>query len=176
MRRWNTDDSNYELQIADCGGGTRMTGLDGLTRILEEIFKHHNMKHEKITEDIIKAYYIVYNTLGYGFLEKVYENALFIELIEMGYKVERQKKVHVHYKGHIVGDYSTDLIVEDCVVCELKAHERLEEESEYQLLNYLRATTIEVGLLLNFGKSPEMKRKVYDNDKKTWSTSRLTKL
>jgi GxxExxY protein len=124
------------------------------------------MKHEEITEKIIKAFYKVYNTLGYGFLEKVYENAMFIELTAMGFKVEKQKKILVYYFGSVVGDYYADLIVEGMVTVELKANEVLVEENENQLINYLKATNIEVGLLLNFGKKPQVKRKIFDNDKK----------
>jgi GxxExxY protein len=134
------------------------------------------MKHEKITEKIIKAFYTVYNTLGYGFLEKVYENTMYIELTSMGFKVDRQKKVLVYYKEQVVGDYSSDLTVEDVVICELKTNERLAEDNENQLINYLKATSIEVGLLLNFGKKPEIRRKIYDNDKKDWFTTRMTPL
>ncbi|GAB2827469.1 GxxExxY protein [Ferruginibacter profundus] len=124
------------------------------------------MKHEEITEKIIKAFYKVYNTLGYGFLERVYENAMFIELTAMGFKVEKQKKILVYYFGNIVGDYNADLIVEEMVTVELKANEILVGENENQLINYLKATSIEVGLLLNFGKKPQVKRKIFDNDKK----------
>lgn len=124
------------------------------------------MKYEEITEKIIKAFYKVYNTLGYGFLEKVYENAMFIELTAIGFKVEKQKKILVYYFGNIVGDYNADLIVEEIVTVELKANEILVEENENQLVNYLKATNIEVGLLLNFGKKPQVKRKIFDNDKK----------
>lgn len=134
------------------------------------------MKHEEITEQIIKAFYNVYNTLGYGFLEKVYENAMYIELTGMGFKVDRQKKVLVYYKQQIVGDYSSDITVEDLVICELKTHERLLEDNENQLINYLKATNIEVGLLLNFGKKPEIRRKIFDNDKKAWHTARITQV
>jgi GxxExxY protein len=124
------------------------------------------MKYEGITERIIQAFYKVYNTLGYGFLERVYENAMFIELTAMGYKVERQKRTLVYYYGNIVGDYNSDLIVEEVVAVELKANECLAEENEHQLVNYLKATNLEVGLLLNFGKKPQVKRKIFDNDKK----------
>jgi GxxExxY protein len=124
------------------------------------------MKHEQITEKIIQAFYKVYNTLGYGFLEKVYENAMFIELTALGFKVEKQKRIFVYYFGNIVGDYYADLIVEDIVAVELKANEILVEENENQLINYLKATNLEVGLLLNFGKQPQIKRKIFDNDKK----------
>lgn len=124
------------------------------------------MKHELLTEKIIQAFYKVYNTLGYGFLEKVYQNAMFIELINIGFKVEKEKRILVYYFGNIVGDYNVDLIVEDIVAIELKAIEVLVEENELQLINYLKATNIEVGLLLNFGKKPQIKRKIFDNDKK----------
>jgi GxxExxY protein len=124
------------------------------------------MKHEELTEQIIKAYYKVYNTLGYGFLEKVYENALFFELKKMNFDVVKQKNIDVHYFGEQVGDYYADLIVNNLVILELKAHKCILEEHENQLVNYLKATEVEVGLLLNFGKSPEIKRKVFDNDKK----------
>lgn len=124
------------------------------------------MKHENITEKIIEGFYKVYNILGYGFLEKVYMNALFIELLSMGFKVEKEKKIKVFYLGNTVGEYCADLIVEEVVAVELKANNILVEENEHQLLNYLKATSIEVGLLLNFGKKPQMKRKIFDNDKK----------
>jgi GxxExxY protein len=124
------------------------------------------MKYEEITEKIIQAFYKVYNTLGYGFLERVYLNALFIELAAMGYKVEKEKKILVYYLGKVVGDYNADLIVEEVIAAELKAIEALTEDNEHQLINYLKATNIEVGLLLNFGKKPQVKRKIFDNDKK----------
>lgn len=128
--------------------------------------KKDKMKHEKITEKIIEAFYKVYNTLGYGFLEKVYLNAMYIELISMGLKVDKEKQIFVYYFGNVVGDYNADLIVEGIVAVELKAKEVLVEQNEHQLVNYLKATNIEVGLLLNFGKKPQMKRKIFDNDKK----------
>ena len=122
-----------------------------------------NFKHSDITEKIIKAFYNVYNTLGYGFLEKVYENSLFLELTKMQLIVEKQKPIKVHYGNVPVGLYFADLIINDCVIIELKAADCLCEEHEYQLINYLKATEIEVGLLLNFGKKPEFKRKVFSN-------------
>ena len=123
-----------------------------------------NYKHSEITEKIIKAFFVVYNTLGYGFLERVYENAMFIELMSMDIEVERQKQIIVYYEGKEVGEYFADLLVEECVIVELKAAEYLCEEHEFQLINYLKATEIEVGLLLNFGKKPEVKRKVFSNN------------
>ncbi len=119
--------------------------------------------NNEITDQIIKAYYKVYNTLGYGFLERVYENALFIELISMGLKCEKQREIEVFYKGELVGSYFADIIVADKVIIEMKATEYLAEEHEFQLINYLKATQIEVGLLLNFGKKPEFKRKIFTN-------------
>jgi len=125
--------------------------------------KHDNYKHSDLTEVIIRAFYKVYNVLGYGFLEKVYENAMLIELRNMGLFVEKQYRIKVFYEGQIVGDYFADLIVEKTVIIELKACECLHEDHEYQLINYLKATEIEVGLLLNFGKKPEFKRKIFSN-------------
>jgi len=123
----------------------------------------NNILHHKITEKIIKAFYKVYNTLGYGFLEKVYEHALKIELKKMNFNVELQKNIKVFYEGYEVGDYFADLIVDDLVIIELKAADSICEEHEAQLINYLKATNIEVGLLLNFGKRPEFKRKIFMN-------------
>ena len=123
----------------------------------------NNFKHQEITEQIIKAFYTVYNTLGYGFLEKVYENSLYEELLLIGLAVEKQQQIIVTYKGIEVGEYYADLVVEECVILELKAAAVISQEHEFQLLNYLKATDMEVGLLLNFGKKPEFKRKVYSN-------------
>ena len=125
--------------------------------------ENDNYKYSDITDKIIKAFYKVYNTLGYGFLEKVYENAIFIELESMGLSVNKQEAILVYYENIEVGAYFADLIVENTVIIELKATESLCEEHEFQLINYLKATEIEVGLLLNFGKKPEIKRKVYSN-------------
>jgi len=122
--------------------------------------------HKDITDKIIKAYYKVYNELGFGFLEKVYGNALFLELCEMGLFVEKQKHIRVYYEEKEVGEYFADLYVENCVIVELKAVESLCKEHEFQLINYLKATESEVGLLLNFGKELEFKRKLFTNDKK----------
>lgn len=134
------------------------------------------MKHEELTEKIIKAFYKVYNTLGYGFLEKVYLNAILIELVKMGLNATKEKRVLVYYEGQVVGDYNADLTVENIVICELKTSEQLYEGDEHQFVNYLKANEIEVGLLLNFGKRPEVKRKVYDNDRKSWRTTTITQI
>ena len=122
--------------------------------------------HEELSSRIIKCFYTVYNTLGYGFLEKVYENALMIELSKNGLKAEKQKHIKVFYDDQSVGEYFADIIVEDTIILELKAAKSVVEEHELQLINYLKATKIEIGLLLNFGKKPEFKRKIFTNDRK----------
>jgi len=121
------------------------------------------MINPEITDKVIKAFYNVYNAPGYGFLEKVYENAMIIELGKMGCQVEAQKNIKVHYEGKEIGNYYADLFVDNSVIIELKAAENLCKEHEYQLINYLKATEAEVGLLLNFGKKAEFKRKVFSN-------------
>jgi GxxExxY protein len=108
----------------------------------------------------------VYNKLGYGFLEKVYENAMMIELFDAGLKATAQKSIEVYYEDQLVGNYFADIIVEDKVIVELKAASALSEEHEAQLLNYLRATKMELSLLLNFGVKPEFRRKVFTNSRK----------
>ena len=130
--------------------------------------KHHIMQetkylHSETTELIIKAYYKVYNTLGYGFLEKVYEKAMMIELKKLGLACSNQQKIEVFYEGENVGDYYADIFVENKVIVELKAVDEIIEEHEAQLLNYLRATTFEVGLLLNFGHEPQIKKRAFSN-------------
>ena len=122
--------------------------------------------HEELTNAIIKTFYEVYNELGYGFLEKVYQNSLYLELKNKGYKVEAQKKILVYYKGIEVGEYYADLIVEDKIILELKAADCIIKDFENQILNYLRGTDCEVGLLLNFGKKPEFRRKIFENHRK----------
>ena len=117
-------------------------------------------KHSVLTSAIIGAFYDVYNELGYGFLEKVYENALVHELRKRGYHVQQQAPIDVTYDGLLVGQYFADLLVNEVVILELKAAKAIAEEHEAQLLNYLKATEIEVGLLLNFGPKPEVKRKI----------------
>ncbi len=124
------------------------------------------MLHSELTGEIIKAFYKVSNTLGFGFLEKVYENAMVIELQKMGCKVLQQKCIKVYYDGQEVGDYYADLLVDDLVIVELKASETICEEHEAQLINYLKATEIEVGLLLNFGRKAEFRRKIFTNNRK----------
>ena len=132
------------------------------------------MLHEELTNTIICAFFKVYNTLGHGFLEKVYENALVIELKKCGLSLTQQAGVRVFYEGEQVGDYFADIIVNGLVILELKAAEVLKNENFAQLTNYLKATDMEVGLLLNFGKKPEFKRIILTNDKKKQFHTDLT--
>lgn len=121
--------------------------------------------HRDITNKIIKAFYNVYNSLGYGFLEKVYENAMMIELRKMDLQVQKQVPIKVYYEEQLVGQYYADIMVEETIIVELKAAEGLCEEHEFQLINYLKATELEIGLLINFGKTPQFKRKIFTNKK-----------
>lgn len=125
-----------------------------------------DFKYTDTTEIIIKAFYSVYNSLGYGFLEKVYSNALALELQKLGLEVCQEKQIAVFYEQQIVGEYFADLVVSERVIVELKAARRILPEHKTQLLNYLKATPYEVGLLLNFGPKPEFKRKAFDNLRK----------
>jgi GxxExxY protein len=124
------------------------------------------MKHQTLTEDIIKVFYRVYNALGYGFLEKVYENSMMIEFEKENLPAAQQLPINVIYENEIVGHYFADMIVDEKVIIEIKAKKCLMPEDTAQLLNYLKATDKEVGLLLNFGPKPEISRKVFDNNKK----------
>lgn len=124
------------------------------------------MLYSEISENIIKCFYKVYNELGYGFLEKVYENAMILELEALGFDIKQQENIKVYYNSKQVGDYFADLIINNLVIVELKFTESICKEHEFQLINYLKATRIELGLLLNFGKKPEFRRKIYSNSKK----------
>jgi GxxExxY protein len=123
-------------------------------------------KFNEITEQVIKAYYTVYNTLGYGFQEKVYRNAMLIELDKLKLNAAAEVPIAVYYKGQVIGEYFADLVADEAVIIELKAVSKLLGEHEAQLLNYLKATSYEVGLLLNFGPKAEFKRKAFDNERK----------
>ena len=126
----------------------------------------YGYKHSEITDLVIKGFYAVYANLGYGFQEKVYNNCLAIELRTLGLEVEQEQRIAVYYREQLVGEYFADLVVNDAVIVELKAAKILLEQHEAQLLNYLKATPYEVGLLLNFGPKPEIKRKAFDNARK----------
>ena len=127
----------------------------------------HRFKHGEITQKIIGVFFEVYNELGHGFLESVYEKSLEVALNAMGVRVRRQIEVPVWFRNHQVGDFTADMLVDDCVLVELKAARTLDSSHEAQLLNYLRATEIEVGLLLNFGLKPQFKRLIFDNPRKS---------
>ncbi len=123
-------------------------------------------KHTDVTERIIEAFYKVYNSLGHGFLEKIYVTALIIELQKMGMDVLHQYSIQIYYDRQVIGDYICDILVNNCVIVEVKAVKSLTTEHEAQILNYLKATRIETGLLVNFGPKPEIKRKAFDNARK----------
>ena len=123
-----------------------------------------NYKHCEITEKIIGAAYKVHNTLGSGFLEKVYQNSIVIEIRALGFSVEAEKPMKVYYHGEVVGNYVADIIVEGKVILEIKAVKELSGIHEAQILNYLKATGIEVGLLINFGRSVNIKRRIMDKE------------
>lgn len=119
-----------------------------------------------LVDIVLTNFHRIYNDLGYGFLERVYQNALYFALIDEGLKCEVEKPIKVYHNGRVVGDYKADLLLEDCVLLELKACEEINPAHETQLINYLKATDIEVGYILNFGKKPKDSRKVYSNNKK----------
>jgi len=130
------------------------------------------LKHGELTEKIIGAFYEVYNELGFGFLESVYEEALKIVLEEKGLKVEQQIETPVWFRGKTIGAFKADLIVDEIVIIELKAVIRIINRHEAQLLHYLRVTDVEVGLLLNFGQNAEFKRLAFDNKRKKPTTAK----
>jgi GxxExxY protein len=126
-----------------------------------------DLKHGLVTDKVLRAFYDVYNELGHGFLEIVYHRSLVLALQTAGLSVCSRLKIPVWFRGHQVGYFEADLMVENCVLLELKAARSLDSSHRAQLMNYLRATEIEVGLLLNFGERPEFKRLIFDNSKKT---------
>jgi GxxExxY protein len=125
------------------------------------------MIYEDLSRKIIGAFYSVYNPLGPGFLEKVYENAMMIQLQKEGLQVEQQKRTKVYYDSVVVGEYCADIVVDGVVILELKAADAISPEHEAQLLNYLKATRIELGFVFNFGDKPEFARRILTNNKKT---------
>ncbi|HPR17758.1 MAG TPA: GxxExxY protein [Candidatus Cloacimonadota bacterium] len=126
------------------------------------------LKYENVSDLILKAFYKVYNIFGYGFLEKIYERALKIELNKLGLSCKTQQPIKVYYEQELIGNYIADMIVEDKILIELKSIKTLTIQDESQLLNYLSCTEIEVGLLLNFGPKPQTKRKIFDNERKPY--------
>jgi GxxExxY protein len=124
------------------------------------------LKHADVTEKIIGIFYDVYNELGYGFLECVYEESLVIALHEAGLRANRQIALPVWFRGHKVGEFRADLLVENCVLLELKSARSLDPAHEAQLLHYLKSTEVEIGMLLNFGARPQFRRLLFDNERK----------
>lgn len=125
-----------------------------------------SLKHKEITDRIIKGFYEVYNELGDGFMESVYERALYIVLLSYGLQVEKQKDIAVHFRGQVIGEYRADLVVDEKIIVEIKAVRGIVPEHEAQIINYLKATDMEIGLLINFGQKPEFKRFILDNKRK----------
>ncbi|MBP6662757.1 MAG: GxxExxY protein [Paludibacter sp.] len=128
--------------------------------------EQENLISKELVDIILKHFYRIYNDLGYGFLERVYQNALYFALLDEGLKCEAEKPIKVYFDGRVVGDYRADILVEDCVILELKAVDEFNPAFDSQLINYLKATDIEVGYVLNFGKKPKYSRKVYSNSRK----------
>jgi len=117
-------------------------------------------KHQELTRNIINAAYKVHNTLGCGFLEKVYHKALVVELDKRGFSIQSQKPISVKYENQVVGEYFADIVVEDKVIVEVKAVEKINSIFEAQLLNYLKASELKVGLIVNFADLVQIKRMV----------------
>lgn len=123
-------------------------------------------KHSELSEKIIKVFYEVHNELSFGFSEKTYRKAMKIALEAIGLNVDDEFKINVYFRGQVISELFADLVVNELIILELKAVNQIVEEHEAQLLNYLKATKIEVGYVMNFGKSATFKRKVFDNDRK----------
>ncbi len=124
------------------------------------------LKHADLTDKLIGIYYELYNELGHGFLESVYQKAFALVLRQEGIAYQQQTPIHVVFRGEELGEFFADLLVESSVLIELKAVRALEKTHERQLLNYLRATNIEIGLLFNFGPAPQFRRLAFDNSHK----------
>jgi len=123
-------------------------------------------KHSELTDKIIGVFYDVYNELGFGFLESVYRNALRLALLEKGLVVEQEVPVSVYFRGKNVGDFRADLVVNGVILLELKTAEAIVAAHESQVINYLRSTSLELGLILNFGPKPQVRRLLLDNVRK----------
>lgn len=130
-------------------------------------------KHSELSEVIIGVFYEVYNELGYGFLESVYRNSLQLALLAKGLRVETEVAVPVFFRGKNVGDFRADMVINGCLLLELKTAEAISIAHEAQLLNYLRATNLEVGLILNFGPKAQVRRLAYDNTRKQLKSQRV---
>jgi len=131
------------------------------------------LKHSDLTELIIGVFYDVYNELGFGFLESVYRKSLHLALRGKGLEVQAEVAVPVFFRGMNVGDFRADLVVNDCILLELKTAETIVIAHEAQVLNYLRATALEIGLILNFGPKAQVRRLLFDNDRKQAKVHRV---
>ncbi len=131
-----------------------------------------NYKHSELTDTVIGVFYEVYNELGFGFLESVYRNSLRLALLEKGLSVEQEVAVSVFFRGHNVGDFRADLVVNGNILVELKTADQIVAAHESQVLNYLRSTALELGLILNFGPKPQVRRLLLDNSRKLTRTRR----
>jgi GxxExxY protein len=125
------------------------------------------MEHQEVTEKIIGVFYEVYNELRHGFLESVYEQAMLIALSDAGLHVDRQLPITVYFRGQVVGEFRADIVVNNQVIVEIKAARAIGSAYEAQIMHYLRATDVEIGLLMNFGPKPESKRFIFDNERKS---------
>lgn len=122
--------------------------------------------HKETGDKILKSFYTVYNKMGYGFSERIYENSLIVEMGKLGLRCDQQRRIPVYYENHFVGEYYADIVVNNAIILELKAVRAIIPEHEAQLFNYLRATEVEVGYVLGFGEKPQFKRILFTNDRK----------
>jgi GxxExxY protein len=157
----NTDQQTGQMKVTTPMSADQQNGQTNGARARTGVVKLGGT-----TEKIIGVFYDVYNELGHGFLESVYEGSMVIALREAGLRVVQQQPIAVFFRGQLVGDFRADLIVDDEVIVEVKAARAIEPAHEAQLMNYLRASRIEVGLLMNFGPKAEFKRFIFDNDRK----------
>jgi GxxExxY protein len=130
------------------------------------VFMNLDLKHRELTERVIGVFYDVYNELGHGYLESIYATAMAIALRQAGLQVEQELPISVRFRGETIGDFKADLVVNGSVLLELKAVRAIDQAFEKQILNYLRGTRLELGLILNFGPKPEFRRFVYENERK----------
>ena len=140
--------------------------------LIEKMAIDSNYKHSELTDAVIRVFYDVYNELGFGFLESLYRNSLRLALLEKGLSVEQEVAVSVFFRGHNVGDFRADLVVNKTILVELKTAEQIVAAHESQVLNYLRSTALELGIILNFGPKPQVRRLLLDNSRKRAKTRR----
>ena len=151
---------------ADSADGTRIKNKEWIKSDTWQTDMNAELIHAELTDKLIGIYYDLYNELGHGFLESVYQKAFALVLRQEGIAYQQQIPIRVIFRGEEMGEFFADLLVESSVLIELKAVRALEKAHERQLLNYLRATNIEVGLLFNFGPAPQFRRLAFDNSRK----------